>query len=744
MKLFRHFSLFLATASVAALTLLPSCDKDGDEGKETRGKEPTKEKSSALSKSKSKSKSKGDKAHPADDNPAETSQAIEAFTGAHTRLVWAKAAGAHEGDTFAQSEKLLLMGIDSRDGKGERAILSKTANYSRPLLSVTGESILYTDKNTVRKGGKKHYNPVIYRTDWKGSPPVRLAEGYAVDCWKDPVSGTEYVYAVSNLKATKGLALEGEKLIRFPLEDPSKVEVVYDDTPITPDNVQFSRDGTRASGQFPWPHSGVLMRSGDKYTAKKITTGCWSGLAPDNSGVGWTFDGEHRKTAMTADDGEKTWSINLSEAAGMKGSELYHPRWSNHARYIVITGPYAKKKGEDGSVINKGGGSAQVYLGRLSETADKIESWLQISHDNSGDAYPDAWIADADKADLKGYTIPAATAQSGASVIASSWPTSKEGMLFFWKDRTTLNAFTTRDGAKHESVLAARDAARYGRVGELLLDGGTYEAEPEFAKAAVTHLRAQPGATFESLVLPGQYEGMGVSAPLTTIFSGPDFTLGEDASHLVLAKSSAVWRSKTVLPTSPFHLAVTRSADGFEARVNGEPVELESLPGGSAKPGPESLTFGGGWSGGLLQVALYDRILTDEETASNAHAAEARIATFPPAPPRVKAHGKLVEISPMPTPEGISPYTGAMVAHVYEVEKVQEGALDARTVLVKHWAMLGEKPVQGFPREVGKSYELLIEREADHPQLKGERVIDDTTAFGQEAWFDVASPRVAP
>ncbi|RBP37324.1 hypothetical protein DES53_11462 [Roseimicrobium gellanilyticum] len=723
---------------MASLSLLPSCDKDGDDGKETKSKS-SKEKSS----SKDKSKSKSDKSHPPDDNPTETSQAIEAFTGAHTRLVWAKASQPHEGDTFAQSDKLLLMGIDTRDGKGERAILSKPANYSRPLLSTTGEVILYTDKNTVRKGGKKHYHPVIYRTDWKGSAPVKLAEGYAVDCWKDPASGTEYVFAVSNLKATKGLSLEGDKLIRFPLEDPSKVEVMYDDTPITPDNVQFSRDGTRASGQFPWPHSGVLILQGGKYTAKKITTGCWSGLAPDNSGVGWTFDGEHRKVAMAAEDGSKNWYINLSEAAGMKGSELYHPRWSNHARYIVITGPYAKKKGEDGSVINKGGGSAEIYLGRMSETADKMEAWLQICHDNRGDAYPDAWIANADSANLKGYTIPTAT-QSGASVIASSWPASKEGLLFFWKDRTTLNAFATRDGAKHESVLAGRDAARYGRMGELLLDGGSYEAEPEFVKAAVTHLRTQPAATFEALVLPGQYEGTAANAPLTTIFNGADFTVGEDTGHLVLVRGATAWRSKTALPAVPYHLAVTRSAEGFAAQVNGEPLELDSLPGGGAKPGPETLTFGGGWNGGLLQVALYDRILTDEEIASNAHAAQARVSTFPSAPQRVKLSGKLTESSPMPTPEGISPYTGALVAHLYEVEKIHQGTLETKTVLVKHWAMLGEKVVQGFPREVGKTYELLIEREVDHTQLKGERVIDDTTAFDQEAWFDVASPRVAP
>jgi hypothetical protein len=143
-------------------------------------------------------------------------------------------------------------------------------------------------------------------------------------------------------------------------------------------------------------------------------------------------------------------------------------------------------------------------------------------------------------------------------------------------------------------------------------------------------------------------------------------------------------------------------------------------------------------------VALYDRIVTDEEIASNAHAAQARIATFPPAPQRVKVRAKLVEVSPMPTPEGISPYTGALVAYAYEVEKVLEGTLGSKTVLVKHWAMLGERAVQGFPREAGKSYDLVIEREADHPQLKGERVIDDTTAFDQEAWFDVASPRVTP
>jgi hypothetical protein len=96
----------------------------------------------------------------------------------------------------------------------------------------------------------------------------------------------------------------------------------------------------------------------------------------------------------------------------------------------------------------------------------------------------------------------------------------------------------------------------------------------------------------------------------------------------------------------------------------------------------------------------------------------------------------------MPTPEDISPYTRSLVEYVYEVEKVLEGEFKAPRVLVKHWAMLALLPVQGFPREEGKSYELLLERGDAHQNLQGERVMQDTTAFDLEAWVDVSPPRV--
>ncbi len=741
MKFFRHRFPRLIVPAALALSLLTSCEQEKRRPPEE--KPPVKAAGEQPPQKAKPGKSKKAPAVAQSSAPADLSKSIEAFTGAHTRLVWAKCAKPNAGDSFAQREDLLLMGIDTQDGKGERAILPNQGNYSKPLLSVNGETIIYTDKNTVRKGSKKHYRPLIYRTDWKGSKPVKLGEGYAVDCWADPATGVEYVYAVLEFKPTKGLALEGARLVRFPLADPAKVELMYDDTPITPDNVQLSRDGTRASGQFPWPHAGILTLSGGQYTARKLTTGCWTSMAPDNSGVAWTFDGGHREFAMTANDGDKFWQLHLNQAAGMPDSELFHPRWSNHPQFIVVTGPYMKGEGVDGSVINRGGGAAQVFLGHLSEDATKVEGWLQVSHADSGESYPDAWIAGGEKANLKGYAIPAGAA-GGTQVATAAWPASKAGLLYLWKDRVTLNAYTTRDGKKHEAVPEGHGAARFGRMGELLVDGGSYEGNPETTADTLAHFQTKPEATWEALVLPPAAEGTPPATPPGVLFGAPGFVLSDAAGRLVVARDASVWRSKEALPATPFHLVVVRGAQGFEAHVNGEPLELEPASGVPASPAPPTLTFGGGWNGGLMNVALYDRAITAEEIASNATAAKARIAAFPAAPARVKVQARLVEVSAMPTPEAIAPYTSSLVAYVYEVEKVLEGALEGKTVLVKHWAMLDEKAAQGFPREAGKSYELLLEREQDQPQLKGERVMDDTTAFDQTAWFDVAPPRVAP
>ena len=63
---------------------------------------------------------------------------------------------------------------------------------------------------------------------------------------------------------------------------------------------------------------------------------------------------------------------------------------------------------------------------------------------------------------------------------------------------------------------------------------------------------------------------------------------------------------------------------------------------------------------------------------------------------------------------------------------------------MKHWGLLNSADVAGFPRQIGQIYDLSLERESDHPELRGERLSDDTTAFDLPSWLDVAVPAVRP
>ncbi len=95
------------------------------------------------------------KVNPLDKPRAGVDKAVEEFTGAHTRIVWAEQKRQSSSDTFAYGNELVLKGLDTRDAKGERMIQSKLGNYSRPLLSTDGKVILFTDKNVVTHGWKK-------------------------------------------------------------------------------------------------------------------------------------------------------------------------------------------------------------------------------------------------------------------------------------------------------------------------------------------------------------------------------------------------------------------------------------------------------------------------------------------------------------------------------------------------------------------------------------------------------------
>jgi hypothetical protein len=66
-----------------------------------------------------------------------------------------------------------------------------------------------------------------------------------------------------------------------------------------------------------------------------------------------------------------------------------HPRWTNHPRFLTLTGPY-NQGGPNQS--RTGGKQTEVYVGRFSEDFSRVEAWARVTDNAWGDSHPDVWI----------------------------------------------------------------------------------------------------------------------------------------------------------------------------------------------------------------------------------------------------------------------------------------------------------------------------------------------------------------
>ena len=79
------------------------------------------------------------------------------------------------------------MGFDSRDGHGERVILREPGSYAKPLITPSGDEIVFS----MRRQG------AVYAVRWDGSGLRRVADGFGLAVWSEPVTGHEWVYVGS-------------------------------------------------------------------------------------------------------------------------------------------------------------------------------------------------------------------------------------------------------------------------------------------------------------------------------------------------------------------------------------------------------------------------------------------------------------------------------------------------------------------------------------------------------------------
>lgn len=307
------------------------------------------------------------------DNPA---VALRELAGGPVRLVWCRQVDGEGGDPFATNAWYALMALDTETG-GERVLVAGPRSIRKPLLSPDGEWVVYTD---VVRGH-------VMSVPFVGGTPRALAEGHAADIWADPSDGRVWVVAVRGPLQTE--AFLGSPVVRFRLDDPTKEELIWTKTPVSVDNFQLSPDGTRAAALAPWPTAAWIEVPDGRL--KRIGRGCWTSRAPDDSRHMWIFDGAHRNLLICSLRDDRRWTLPINTAPGMEGAEVYHPRWGRPAYLFAVTGPYLSGHGR--SRIYFGGPRVEVFVGRFSADFSRVESWVQVTRNDTADYFPDVWSA---------------------------------------------------------------------------------------------------------------------------------------------------------------------------------------------------------------------------------------------------------------------------------------------------------------------------------------------------------------
>lgn len=685
-------------------------------------------------------------------NEATCHDLAEMAGGRKVRLVWVESTSTSNPDIFARSEALHLGTFDSQAG-GYRRLTKKPGNYSRPIITPDGRQVLYTANPQTKQGTPVAWNPRIHALNWDGGNDLELLSGFCVDAWQDPATGKVWVYALSTLSSHNKLALDGETLVRFQLDDPGKVEAIWKVTGLSTDNLQISRDGRYMGAQFPWPDVGC----GDLQSGlhQKFETGCWSSFAPDNSYLLSSFKGTHKDLTLTDPIEKKHWKVSVGTTSGYKNQPSYHPRWSNDPRFMTMTGPYPpshKERHQGSGKVKKSrdGVVADVYLGRFSAEMDKIEKWLRITNNSFGDFYPDAWIESGEQATLSAF--PQQRAWNFPAADSTIWPVDRKELLYYWSNGATSDEIIGRHSGCR---VIGHGVGRFTRGREMLLDGGWFGTDAATTEVLATALPASSALTIEflcaeSIALPASatvrllaledadgdaYFEISRSAEEIS-FTSPAGKLG--AAALELRASAAHQGSE------PAHLVLQITQEKISLYLAG--VETASLPLsvpinfanltrarlvlGQARPVPK------GWEGRMQNVAVYGRDCPVSEIQAMASTSKTNSLE---ATPRIRLKARLL-LATEPDMDMLASYQRMLVDHTYEVVQVLDGEYEPKKIVVLHWAVLDRLPVPGIPKEIGEEYELTLESAEAHPELESELQIIESDDLAAAIYVDITTP----
>jgi len=646
-------------------------------------------------------------------------------TCSHTRLVWLQDHG-NGADSLAEGKNLMLYGYDSRDGRGERPLLSQADNWFVPLITPDGNQVIVSNR------AKRQ----MYLVEWEGGKVRDLGDGVAVAVWQDPTPSlllrrtTTWVYCLSGQQPENKYG-SGQPLYRFRLDNPKKKELLWDKTNLNWSNIQLSRDGELMGGLFPWPDGGVLWLKDKRF--QRLGKGCWTSLSPDNSKLLWIFDGLHRNLQMHDVQAGKSWNIPLNGAPGIGGYEVYHPRWSNHARYFVLTGPYMK--GEEGNKIGGGGEKVEIYIGRFDERALKIEDWLKVTANDRADFFPDLWVEGGGEATIAGNV---AETEGPAEAV---WPASRDRLVFVWENMKVANQLDEKSPVGFfQSNIDLRGAALYTSNLQLSTRGGWGETGEAGGKIGAA--LAKSGQAAVELTLTSQEGQQGRIVSLTA-GENHGLVVAQQGGDLLIhpgVGERLSWPG-VLLAGQPQHLVLNITGEGAELFIDGRSLGKKTGR-FSFSEVIDTLRFGdpaGGWHGILEGLALYDQPLAERKIASHNRLAGERSSRHAKAAERLVVEGRLDQTTEIPAPDSLGAYRRALVVNTYSVDRIERGKYPHERVLVAEWAILDRTLIKNYD-QAGAPERLILEKFVDHPEMEGERQMMDIFEPDLEMYYRLPSP----
>jgi hypothetical protein len=649
---------------------------------------------------------------------------IGAWTGSHTRLVWLQDQGDGS-DTMAQGQNLLLFGYDSRDGRGERPLLPKISNYFRPIITPDGRQVIVSNRLTSQ----------MYMVDWDSGNVRTLGEGVAVAVWEDPKPSfflrrtTTWVYCFSSLQPENRYGTS-QPLYRFPIDKPKKKELVWNKSILAWDNLQLSRDGQILGGLFPWPAGGVLWTKEKRW--QRFGKGCWTSLSPDNSKLLWIFDGLHRNIQIYDVLAGKDWKVNINGASGINGFEVYHPRWSNHPRYFVISGPY--EKGDGGNKIGGGGEKVEIYIGRFDERAQHVEDWIKVTNNGRADFYPELWIEGGSKVQLDvGHGKKSDVTQE------KNWPAAPGHLIFVWENMKAANQLNEKSPVGFfQCNVELRGRALFARQLQLATAGGFGETG-EAGKKIAAALARTGQASIEFVITPESAQQGTIMSFIGDGKTQLQFSQEGDAllAHSAAATVPVSWPRLLVAGKS-LHLLGNFDGKHLEVFANGRSVGKKEIKVDFTGANFDTLRLGdstGALHALLSGVAIYDQLLNPDEIVANSRLAS-KSNTSDAAPKTMIIDGTLQETTGIPAPEAIGAYRRALVVNIYRVERVVQGQYDQSRILVAEWAILDRNIIKYY-KIPAQPEQLVLEKFADHPQLEGERQMMDVFEPDLEMYYRI-------